>query len=338
MQGIEYFSNLRELNCCNNNLSSLDVSSNTVLKTLYCDNNNNLSSLDVSSNTALKTLYCSVNNLSSLDVSHNAVLETLYCANNNLGSLDVTNNTALTYLSCYENNLTSLDVTNNTALTVLRCYENNISSLDVSNNTALTYLACHKNNMNSLDLSKNTTLSRFGQDLFGSEILPVLNTQFVSIPMYKNGDKYYIDLSELPLDLKRVIINKDWMTEDGTTYNSTSGRIYLSDTKNVGDEVRYSYETNAPASSNTKMTVTLKISEVKDITEPTTEEPTTEQPTTEQPTTEQPAVIVPAPTQTGNGKDPAPNTGDATPIYPVIFLLLASFAGGVTLYIRRKQK
>ena len=162
--------------------------------------------------------------------------------------------------------------------------------------------------------------------------------------MYKNGNEYYINLSGLPLDLKKVSIDKNWMTEDGTTYNGTSGRINLSAAKDVGDTVRYSYETNGPASLGyTKMTVFLEISEVRDITDPTTEEPTTEQPTTEQPTTEQPSTaqpptVEPAPTQTDNTKDAAPKTGDTAPLYPVIFLLIASLAGGVTLYIRRRHK
>ncbi len=99
---------------------------------------------------------------------------------------------------------------------------------------------------------------------------------------------------------------------------------------------------------NVKLYVNLKISEVRDITEPTTEEPTTEQPATEEPTTEQPtteepttaepAEIVPPITQPEKAKDAAPKTGDTTPLYPVIFLMLVSFAGGMILYSRRKQK
>ena len=409
LQGIEYFSNLRELNCCKNNLSSLDVSSNTALEKLDCSVNN-LSSLDVSNNTALKELHCGTNNLSSLDVTNNTVLEVLYCDNNNMSSLELSNNTALKHLSCYDNNLSSLDMSNNTALTFLDCDNNNLSSLDMSNNTALKDLNCDCNNLSSLDVTNNTALTKLScysnnlrsldvnnntalmeltcsdNDLSNLDVtnntalmelscsynnlssLDVNNNtaledlscfennissldlgkntnlsyfvgdQIVSVPMYKNKDEYYIDLSKLPLDLKRVSIDEASGETDGTTYNSTSGRIYLSDTKNVGDTVQYLYETNAPALYNTKMTVTLKISEVKDITEPTTEEPTTEQPTTEQPTTEQPAVIVPPTTQEANGKDPSPKTGDTMPLYPVISLLLVSFAGIVTLYIRRRKK
>ena len=220
-------------------------------------------------------------------------------------------------------------------LAILKCRYNKISSLDVSNNTALTYLDCHGNNLSSQNLSKNINLNSF----YGS-------TQIISIPVYKNGNEYYIELSELPLDLKKVSIDEAWMTEDGTIYNSTSGQINLSDAKDVGDTVRYSYETNGPALSalsDTKMNVTVEISEVIDITEPTTEEPTTEQPTTkepttEQPTTEKPAVIVLPTTPTDNSNVPTPKTGDTTPLYLVISLLLVSFAGGLTLYIRRRKK
>ena len=389
LKGIEYFPKLTTLRCNQNNLSSLDLRNNTALTHLSCSDNN-LSSLDVSNNTALVYLDYKNNNISSLDLSNNTTMMYLDCTNNNISSLDLSNNT-LTYLDCKNNNLNSLDLSNNTTMTYLDCKNNNLNSLDLSNNTALVYLDCTNNNLNSLDVSKPLNLqylycasnSLCSLDLSKNTSLNDFsgNTQFISAPMYKNGDVYYIDLSKLPLDSKRVSIDEVFGEADGTAYNSTFDRIILSDVKNVGDRVRYSYETNAPALSNTKMTVTLEISEVKDITEPTTEEPTTEEPTSEQPTTEQPSTEQPSTeqptteqpsteqptteqpstgqpsteqpttgqptteqptteqstTQTGNDKDPAPKTGDTTPIYPVIFLLLASFTRGMTLYIRRKR-
>ncbi len=388
LTGIEFFPNLTELHCSNNNLNSLDISNNTALTKLYCSNNNlnsldvsnntaltslecpdnNLSNLDLSNNTALTYLYCinnninnldmrhntaltylacDNNNISSLNVSNNTILKILFCQSNNINSLDVSNNMALTELYCSSNNLNSLDISNNTALTVLYCSNNNLNSLDTSNNTALTYLYCAANNLSNLDVSNNIVLKQLDCTLNNLSSLDLSkNTNLInfdalptiSVPMYKNGDEYYIDLSGLPLDLKRVSIDEATGKIDGTTYNSTSGRINLSDAKDVRDTVRYSYETNAPALSNTKMTVYVRISEVKDITEPTTEEPSTEEPITEQPTTAEPVKVEPAPTQTDNSKDASPKTGDTAPLYPVIFLLLASFVGGVTLYIRRKQQ
>ncbi len=67
----------------------------TELTWLYCDSNQ-LTSLDVSSNTALTELYCYENQLTSLDVSRNTALTKLGCGSNQLTSLDVSRNTALT--------------------------------------------------------------------------------------------------------------------------------------------------------------------------------------------------------------------------------------------------
>jgi hypothetical protein len=57
LKGIEYFQALEELDCANNDLTTLDLSKNTALKKLYCSYND-LTTLDVSKNTALKNLDC----------------------------------------------------------------------------------------------------------------------------------------------------------------------------------------------------------------------------------------------------------------------------------------
>ena len=115
LSGIEWFRGLTYLNCCDNQLTTLDVSANTALTQLYCFNNQ-LTSLDVSANTALTQLYCFNNQLTSLDVSGCTALEELYCYDNQLTSLDVSANTALIQLYCFNNQLTSLDITKLTAL------------------------------------------------------------------------------------------------------------------------------------------------------------------------------------------------------------------------------
>ena len=148
-------------------VTSLDVSSKsisdltgiedfTALTNLQCDDNS-LTGLDVSSNTALTALYCNYNQLTSLDVSSNTALTDLYCNYNQLTSLDVSNNTALTYLWFNHNQLTSLDVSNNTSLTQLRCNHNQLTMLDVSNNTALTYLWINYNQFTYLNMKNGVT-------------------------------------------------------------------------------------------------------------------------------------------------------------------------------------
>jgi hypothetical protein len=129
LTGLEDFTDLTNLLCSNNNLTSLDISQNTALTYLDC-NNNQLPGIDVSNNTALITLYCYNNQLTSLDLSIHIALASLYCFNNQLTSLDLSINTALASLYCFNNQLTSLDVRNGNNFI--------IDAFDTTNNPNLT--------------------------------------------------------------------------------------------------------------------------------------------------------------------------------------------------------
>ena len=159
LQGIEYFTELKQLYCSNNKITSLDLSKNTKLTKLDCDRNQ-LTSLDVSKNTALYELHCVRNQLTSLDVSKNVELKNLYCNYNQLTSIDVSKNTKLTWLYIRNNQLTSIDVSKNTKLTILNIGQNQLTSLDVSKNTNLIDLICGRNPISSIDVTKNTELGQ----------------------------------------------------------------------------------------------------------------------------------------------------------------------------------
>ena len=139
LSGLQFFPNLKVLNCSHNRLTKLDVSKNTVLQELVCWENQ-LTSLDVSQNTALQKLNCGHNRLTSLDVSKNTELTYLKCSYNRLTELDVSKNTELTYLDCGYNRLTELDVSQNTKLTELYFVSNKITSLQADNCTNLTVI------------------------------------------------------------------------------------------------------------------------------------------------------------------------------------------------------
>jgi Leucine-rich repeat (LRR) protein len=119
LTGIEDFTALSKLWCFNNQLTNLDLSSNTSLIELSCGQNN-IVNLDLTNNTALKKLYCSSNQISNLSVSSNVALAELLCSGNQLTSLDVSNNTSLTELDCSLNNIISIDLSNNTSLTYFK--------------------------------------------------------------------------------------------------------------------------------------------------------------------------------------------------------------------------
>ena len=158
LSGIQFFPNLKVLNCGHNRLTKLDVRENTVLQELVCWENQ-LTSLDVSQNTALQELACFENQLTSLDVSQNPALQKLSCWDNRLTELDVSKNTELTYLKCSYNRLTELDVSKNTELTYLDCSYNRLTELDVSQNTKLTELYFVSNKITSLQADNCTNLT-----------------------------------------------------------------------------------------------------------------------------------------------------------------------------------
>lgn len=157
LTGIEAFPLIPYLDCRNNNLSALNVTSNTVLTRLYCGGNS-ITALDVSANTALTDLLCEINALTSLDISTNTALIKLSCFSNQISSLDVSANTVLEQLYCGNNLLTALDVSADTALTALSFSENQLTSIDVSNNTALVYFYSAINYLTNVDLTNHNFL------------------------------------------------------------------------------------------------------------------------------------------------------------------------------------
>jgi len=146
-----------ELFISNQNISDLTgIEDFTALTDLDCENNQ-LTSIIISGVTALTNLNCSYNQLTSLDVSGNTILTDLNCSYNQLTGLDLSNITTLTYLDCDNNQLTSLDISQNTALTSLWCHTNQLTSLDIRNG--------NNTNMNiSLGVQNNPNLSCISVD------------------------------------------------------------------------------------------------------------------------------------------------------------------------------
>lgn len=157
LKGIEFFTNIWLLECCYNNLTTIDLSRNKNLSYINC-HHNQLNELDVSGLPLLETFYCGHNALPSIDVSKNEKLEDFDCQDNHLDTLDVSQNKELVKLSCGTNNLTELDVRENKKLKELSCYESKLSNLDLRNQTELEVLKCWKNPLSVLDVSANTKL------------------------------------------------------------------------------------------------------------------------------------------------------------------------------------
>ena len=153
-------SSVTSIDCSNNYLTELDLTSCPNLTKVICSQNYNISVLDVSNALQLNELNCRYNKIAVLDVTKNTQLIKLNCSVNQLSELDVTKNTQLTELECSNNKLSTLDVTKNLQLGKLLCNSNKITELDVTKNTQLNQLECFGNNLSELDVTKNTLLTR----------------------------------------------------------------------------------------------------------------------------------------------------------------------------------
>lgn len=79
IDGIEYFTNLKELDCSENkSLETIDLSKLTNLTSLLCPYTG-ISKLDLSNNKALTYLDCSNNTIDSLDIRQNSALTSFIC-------------------------------------------------------------------------------------------------------------------------------------------------------------------------------------------------------------------------------------------------------------------
>jgi hypothetical protein len=119
LTGVEAFVSLWKLKCGSNNLTSLDLSKNTDLRSLWCANNR-LTHIKFSAGDKLQTVFLSGNALTNLTIPDSTGIRKLDVGFNQLTELDVSKAAKLTSLKCTGNKLTSLDVSNNAALTSLR--------------------------------------------------------------------------------------------------------------------------------------------------------------------------------------------------------------------------
>lgn len=136
IKGIEYFTNLRTLDCGENLLTEVDLSRNAALGKLELYRNR-LTRLDVSGNPGLYALSCSFNRLTALDVSGNPDLLVLLCNGNPLDSISLAGNPRLEELGVNDCRLSSLDISGNPELKSLYCMRNRFPELDLRGNPKL---------------------------------------------------------------------------------------------------------------------------------------------------------------------------------------------------------
>ena len=153
LSGIEYFTNLKELDCSHNNIHSLNLNNNARLEYLCCDVNQSLTELYLRANKALKSLNAQNCGLISVDVGGLENLTQLNVSDNqSLAYLNFSGCTSLYSLGCDGTNLTTLDLSGCKTLYELYCRNSSLIDLNVSGCERLQYLYCSKNYLTELDV------------------------------------------------------------------------------------------------------------------------------------------------------------------------------------------
>jgi gliding motility-associated-like protein len=208
LSGIEAFKSLEALFVGNNNLTSIDLSQNILLKQLDISMNM-IDNIDLSNNLDLYELFCNYCPLKSLDLQKNINLRWLSCTHCNLKTLDLFKNTKLWYLDCASNFLKSLDLSSNIKLFRFACSSNQLEGLDLKNNPDIYYLDCASNQLSDLNVSQNPdikTLKCEFNNLTNLDISynPLMidfscqNNNLITLDL-RNGNNGRIDSSKLNL-------------------------------------------------------------------------------------------------------------------------------------------
>ena len=194
--------NLRDLNLANASVKEIKglsaAGANLQFITL---SSTNITSLDVSHNTGVKTINLSYafacTELKGLTAA-GANLTQLLLVQTKISSLDISNNSNLTELDMYDvKTLTALDVTHNPNLKKLRLPMTSISTLDVSKCTKLTYLGVAHCKLTTLDIRNIPGLTTFyaGSQSNSAGVSQMITVTMPQAQKTKFGNIFYEDNS-----------------------------------------------------------------------------------------------------------------------------------------------
>ncbi|MBB2183572.1 S-layer homology domain-containing protein [Lachnospiraceae bacterium MD1] len=256
LTGIEYFTELTNLNCSSNSLSRLDVSKNTKLTTLdarrnYFPNKSAITGLDEIRTTVtfapqnlkvnaanfpdenfrswlLSQSYGNDSTLTPEEIAEIKVIDvhSFVAAEKQISSLTgIEHFTELTELNCRNNQLTELDVSKNTKLSILYCDGNELTELNVSGHPALEKLDCAYNRLTALDVSKNTQLTEL--DCRSNELTELnvkQNTELTKLDCRSN-ELTELDVSQNTL-LTRLVCGSNQLTGLDVSKNALLTWLY----------------------------------------------------------------------------------------------------------------
>ena len=247
LEGIQFFSQLSELVCPENqilninlsslpNLTRIDCSYNLVnslniinlpnLQTLLC-NDNQITSLDLTGCTSLGILNCSTNNISTLIFPSPHPLfgysfSDIFCQNNQLTSLSLNNFRYLQTLNCNNNLLTTISISNSPYLSELNCSFNQISQLNTSNLTALEVLKCNNNLLTELDINKNKGINYLNCSYNQIIFLKIKTGRNITTTIFNNNS----NLRYICCDFSRIVSIQNTAFQNGYSGGSVEVNSY----------------------------------------------------------------------------------------------------------------
>jgi hypothetical protein len=253
MQGIEAFTNLEQLYCNNNAITSLDVSMLTSLNYLNCENNQ-ISTISLPN--GLTGLSCSDNLISNLDLAPLTSLTTLYAHHNLLTSLDLSNIPGIWIVNAGYNNLTNFTLSDKNDLASLYLGYNQITNVELNNLPHLYQVNVQDNLLTEIDLSDCAYQPSLNNVPGGSAFIIGLNNNLgLTYINLKNGYvNSNIELSTMSfaenvqyicIDEEEDVPTDNWFVNDGSqtstycnftpggNFNTISGTL-LYDLENNG--------------------------------------------------------------------------------------------------------
>ena len=266
LTGIEYFKNLKYLNCRRNNIKSIDLSKNPLLEEFLCEGNF-IEELNFEGCENLKLLDCSDNMIKNLDVSSLEKLETLICSENKISNINLDKNKELKIIDLSRNEINNINLENNSKLEELTICGTGMSNIDLSKNTSLkkldlsnSYYEDKKGNLSKLDLSNNTELTELDLENNKIESIDLKNkSKLVKLNLSENNISK-IDLSDCvnlkTLNLSRNKLRNLDLTSVKSFYEEGDG-VYIDENEigklDVGEfkrERRYNQSVNLNVGSN----------------------------------------------------------------------------------------
>ena len=196
--GISDFTNLKKINCSNNQISNLNVTNLSLLQELYCSNNC-MGTLSVNGLSNLKILEANTICVSNFNLNGLTGLEYFSCTYNSLSALDVSQSTGLKILNCGYNNLVSLTISGFPDLEQLICESNpSMSSFNISSLPSLAFLDVTLTNIGSLDLTSFTSLTSVVCTLANLNTLQVSNLPNLISLLCAGNSLSNLDLGSMP--------------------------------------------------------------------------------------------------------------------------------------------